>query len=67
MRATFASADQRTMRAALHRPYALATTLLTMSLDGFEVEAAGLSDTEVDRLARVRFGQDHFRCALLGC
>lgn len=66
MRAAFGFADQRAMRAALHRAYELATTLPTMPLHEFEAAIAGLGDTEADRLIRVRIGQDHFRRALLG-
>lgn len=66
MRAAFGFADQGAMRAALHRCYVLATTLPTMPLHTFEAAVAGLGNTEVERLTRVRIGQDHFRRALLG-
>lgn len=65
MRAAFGFADQGAMRAALHRAYALATSLPTLPLYEFEAAVAGLGDTEAERVQRVRIGQNLFRNALL--
>jgi len=65
MRAAFGFADQTALRQALHRAYALAISLPTLPLYEFEAAVAGLSDTEADRMTRVRIGQDHFRTALM--
>jgi len=66
MRAAFGFTEQSALRTALHRAYALASTLPTLPLHEFEAAVAGLGDTEAERLTRVRIGQDHFRRALLG-
>ena len=65
MRAAFGFADQAALRQALHRAYALATSLPTLPLYEFEAAVAGLGDTEADRMTRVRIGQNHFRTALM--
>ena len=65
MRAAFGFADQGAMRAALHRVYALASSLPTLPLYEFEAAVAGLGDTEAERVTRVRIGQNLFRAALL--
>lgn len=65
MRAAFGFVNQGAMRAALHRAYALATSLPTLPLYEFEAAVTGLGDTETERLQRVRIGQNLFRAALL--
>lgn len=65
MGAAFGFTEQSALRTALHRAYALASTLPTLPLHEFKAAVTGLGDTEAERLTRVRIGQDHFRRALL--
>ena len=66
MLGAFGFSEQSAMRAALHRAYALASTLPTLPLYEFEAAVAGFGDTEAERMQRVRIGQDLFRSALIG-
>lgn len=64
-RAAFGFDNQAEMRRALSRVYDLARSLPTLPLAEFEMEAAGLGDTEADAIVRRRIGQDVFRRALM--
>lgn len=58
-------AQQRDLRAALHRVYKLSRSLPSVPLYEFQAETASLGETEIDRVRRERIGQDVFRRALL--
>lgn len=64
-RAVFAFDSQPPMRAALSRVWNLARSLPSYPLSQYQAGIAGLGNTESDRLAKVRIGQDLFRAALL--
>lgn len=64
MRAAFSFGQQSEMRKALHRVYALASSLPTMPLHEYQAEIEGFGNTEVERIAKQRVGQQIFRRAL---
>ncbi|MFN3725237.1 MAG: HNH endonuclease [Allosphingosinicella sp.] len=63
--AAFSFPDRDTLRASLSRAYHLARSLPTAPLQLFQKQISALGQTEVERLARQRVGQDIFRRALL--
>lgn len=64
-RAAWSFAEQRNLRAALHRAYNLSRSLPSVPLLEFQAETASLGETEIDRIRRERIGQEVFRRALL--
>ena len=63
--AAFSYSDRDMLRASLSRAYHLARSLPTAPLQLFQEQLSALGQTEVERLARQRVGQDIFRRALL--
>lgn len=61
----FAFADQTQLRAAVSRVYQLSSALPSFPLNEYLEATKGLGDTEIERLAKQRRGQDIFRAALL--
>ena len=61
----FAYTSQPEMRAALSRTWHLARSLPSAPLQRFEEEMALLGQSEVERIARQRIGQNVFRVALM--
>ena len=64
-RAAFGFATRTDFRRALHRSYDLACSLPSVPLYEYQAEVAELGDTETERLAKQRIGQDVFRRALM--